>query len=716
MLFQMLENIGLLALASLVILLVVLRTGGRFEDLRGQISVGIVFGLIALVVVKVPVSIPLGATFDTRAGPIVLSGFFAGPVGALIAATIGGYARFSVGGPAVVGGVVSFFIYGAVGALAGWLLARTNRRDAGPVGFAVLAVVSVVLVLPAFFMGQSFEVGAAILSEAWDVLLIGNMVGIVILGVMIEETRRIIDDRRYIDEARLAALSGLAAKNRFVSSVSHDIRTPLNSILGTLQLLDRDDVEAKDRARIVTAQKAGNYLLDLVNQILDYTRIEEGLNRSVKRTFSIDRIFAEVGSIFSPLAEQKGLKLDVIAAKGGDVPVSGDYDHLRQVLFNLVGNAIRYTPEGSVLVRSQLQDAGDGVVAITFWVEDTGPGISRGDQERIFEQFTRLGDDPTTEHGSGLGLSIARLLVERLGGHLELESEVGSGAKFFFTLEFERAAEPGQAVAEIKAIAEPVADLRKLRLLVVDDSDMNRVLLQDGLAHSGHHVETAESGADAIAIIRERPDAFDAVLMDIQMPGLNGDTATQEIRKSVPEAKNLLIIALTANAFDDEHEQYLRSGMNGVLTKPVNFKELEASLAALLKDSNAVCTPAKPRRLGAPDALVDWDRVAALKEQLGDERAHELIGNTLDQVEDLAADLATLVDPSQQRAAVAHKIKGQAANFGLMRLSQAAANLEAACRDDGDGLDEIGVMGELIPVTRAALSSAFVAPVRSTVA
>jgi len=702
---EILSNLGLLSAATLLVFLVVVRTRIQLVELRGQLLIGIVFGFIAVLVVRVPVTIPLGATFDTRVGPIVLSGVYGGPLAALIAATIGGIARYQVGGPAVVGGVTSFFVYALVGCGAGWIMQRRGRRTLGPVGLLALALAATVLVLPCFFLAVPVATGLAILQNAWYVLLIGNISGTLILGLLTEELQRILLEREAFRQASIAANAGLLAKNRFISSISHDIRTPLNGILGVLQLLERSELSAENRSRVHMAHKAGKYLLDLVNQVLEFARIEGGFETSPPSVFSLAQLLDELQSIFLPLAHEKGLRLTTISDRHDRTPLSGDYDHLRQVLFNLVSNAIRYTDQGSVLVRIGAEDAQPGELTVNFAVEDTGPGIPAADRQRIFEEFVRLGDhtEPQGQTSSGLGLTIARAIVERMDSRLELNSEPGKGAIFFFTLRLAKASEAPAPVPEHHTAD---AARRRLHLLVVDDNELNRSLLDEALGQLGHTVETLDSGNAAVATISARPRDFDAVLMDVVMPGLSGDEAARLIRDSVPGVRNLPIVAITANALAEQQAHYLQSGMTSVITKPIDFSRLDLHLQRLFQDP-APIVPTREPPPQPPADLLQAEQLQSLAKNIPLERLMEMGERALDALEDLISKLRAPTTPPAEHAEIAHQIKGLAANFGLSRLSALAREAEHLATAGSPVETRIRAMDEALGPSSEALRQWF---------
>lgn len=700
MILDVLHNLGAMSLVTLVYFLVCTRLQVSMTDLRGRIALGILLALMALLVVKIPVRVVEGATFDFRAAPAVLAAYFGGPVAGLITAAVAGAARYSVGGPAAVGGAVSPFLYAGAGWAAAAYVRRLGRRRIGAPGFMLVGLFATLCVLPAFFIGQTVPVGLMILGKLWPMLLLGNLTGVLVLALLIEETFRIWEERNELRRANLAAAEGLQAKSRFISAVSHDIRTPLNGILGSLQLLRTQVSEPADKQLVDVALRSGSYLTDLVGQILDYSKLETGAGKSTVKTFTAEQLADGIQSMFHAAATAKGLTLTVSAEGFAGRPVDGDYDHLRQVLYNLVGNAVRYTRAGAVEASVRCRELDNDRLEATFVIADTGPGIPKSEQSRVFEQFVRLADGPDSPGGSGLGLSIAKMLVEQMGGRLSLDSEVGKGTRFSFsiTLSWSRrdaVAEP--AVAGTDTLPAP----SRKTLLVVDDNDINRDLMREALTRMGAQVELADSGAAAIDTMRRDPTRFDAVLMDIQMPDMSGDEATRTIRRTIPAAANVPVFAVTANVLPDQKASYLEAGMTGVLTKPIDFGRLAEALDELQTGTRATADSSKSA--GAPPAsrLFNDETLGELSKYLPGSRIASLIDEHLDRVDETVRRLqreGLLSDAGSVRE-IAHDLKGMAANIGLQQISQLARRLETSDSVD-DRSDLVERIAEASRATR----------------
>jgi len=419
--------------------------------------------------------------------------------------------------------------------------------------------------------------------------------------------------------AKEAAEAASRAKSAFLANMSHEIRTPMNAVLGFTQILLRDpQLTERQQAHLRTINQAGDHLLGLINDVLDLSRIEAGRASLVEETFDLHRLAWDLGALFRPRAEGKGLILDCIL--GPDVPrwVRGDAAKLRQILINLLGNAVKFTAAGrvdwSVTARSQ----GEGF-RVRMEVRDTGPGIRMEDQERLFGAFEQAAEG-SPEGGAGLGLAISRQFTRMMGGTLEVQSEPGQGSAFILELEFRRGA---PALPEVEAAQAPLVrqEFGERRLLIVDDRADNRALLRELLLPAGFILREAAGGAEAVAMVGNW--APQAVLMDIRMPGMDGLEATRRI-KAMPQGPGTKVIVLSASALDFNRDEALAAGADGFIAKPFRLAELFGALGRLMDPGAAAqgarvvtATPALDTvGLGA-DLVRDLRREATLANYTG---------------------------------------------------------------------------------------------------
>ncbi len=391
------------------------------------------------------------------------------------------------------------------------------------------------------------------------------------LALAKDRLRRYAKAAREAHRAKRAADTDNTRKSLFLANMSHEMRTPLNGMLGMAQLLESETLDARCKAFVGIIRTSGQILLDLINDILDLSRMEEGRIDLEAAPFDVNTLLIQVRDTLMGIALQKGVALDIACDIDGSGHFVGDAARLKQVLINLAGNALKFTNDGQVVV-SATQDA-DG--RLQFSVSDTGPGISEDHQKRIFDRFFQVDESETRSHGgSGLGLTIAHKLVTLMGGRIGVESTVGHGSLFWFTIPLIEAApgtpqsdgktEAPDTEAWIQRQAQPMA-----RVLVAEDNAVNRTLIGHVLdALDGIDYVFAENGVQAITLLDETP--YDLVLMDIQMPVMGGEEAIRRIRTTEGRHQAVPIIVLTANAFPEMHESYHALGADACLTKPLD--------------------------------------------------------------------------------------------------------------------------------------------------
>ena len=393
------------------------------------------------------------------------------------------------------------------------------------------------------------------------------------------ELARIISS--FLLKARADAVS--QAKTDFLSRMSHEIRTPMNAITGMTQIAKASlDDQERTLDCLHKIEAANAYLLNLINDILDMNRIESGKMEPHYETMNLDKLMAELDALMRPQAESKGVALRLENAFAGGRPLVGDALRLNQVLVNMVGNAIKFTQAGSVTLGVAIIQENCEGISLRFSVRDTGIGIRREDQARIFNAFEQAGRDTSIKYGgTGLGLTISYRLVQMMGGTLEVKSEPGWGSEFYFTLPLDYAPDEEKAAPPVFA-APP--DLKGKRLLVVEDNELNREIAEELLRMHGFVTEAARDGREALErFVGQEPGYYDGILMDIRMPVMDGLEATKRIRTSGrADARSVPIIAMSANAFDEDTKASMESGMDGHLAKPIEMGTLLALLAQCL--------------------------------------------------------------------------------------------------------------------------------------
>ncbi len=376
--------------------------------------------------------------------------------------------------------------------------------------------------------------------------------------------------REALETALAKAQDASRAKAEFLTTMSHEIRTPMNGVIGMLGLLVESDLPPAQKDQAETAMRSAQGLMTVVDDILDFSKIEAGRIEIESTVFEPARVVEDVVRLLRTKAEAKGLAASTAVAPGAPDWVRGDPARLRQILFNFVGNAVKFTETGGVSVELSAPRPG----RIRVDVSDTGIGIAPEAQARVFERFVQA-DGSTTRRfgGTGLGLAIAKSLAERMGGSVGVESEPGRGSRFWVELPAPAASAP---TARTDRAAPRGAGLRGLRILAAEDNHVNQKLLTALLARAGHKVDIAANGAEAVAAAQARP--YDLVLMDIQMPVMDGSAAARAIRALPGPASNVPIVALTAHAIAGQREEYLAAGMDEYATKPIDMKRLTAAM------------------------------------------------------------------------------------------------------------------------------------------
>jgi signal transduction histidine kinase/DNA-binding NarL/FixJ family response regulator/HPt (histidine-containing phosphotransfer) domain-containing protein len=501
-------------------------------------------------------------------------------------------------------------------------------------------------------------------------------------------------------EARDAATAASRAKSDFLAVMSHEIRTPLTAVLGMADLLAADELPPKARDRALSICSSGRHLLAIVNNILDLSRIEAGGLRLEQIDFSVVEAVEQVRSLVALQAAERGLDLTVEHDARSLPVVRGDPTRVKQVLLNLVGNAVKFTPRGSVRVRVLCRHEGLDRSRVRFEVHDTGIGISLAKQAELFVAFSQVEGSITRVYGgTGLGLAISKRLVEAMGGEIGVESAPGKGSRFWFEIPLEAGDE--QAVPEripsVQALWSP------LRVLIVEDVELNRIVLGEALARQGHEVIFAENGSQAVAAAaRER---FDAVVMDVHMPVMDGLEATRRIRALNPPACEVVIVGLTADVMQEERYRYLQAGMDCCLAKPPAWPELFAALAqAAARHGKAAASPPVADAPAAVPQLSDRLTVSLA----ADAGSPDLLYRVIDDAEQSCRRLGTLPAGSDELLQEMHKLKGTSGLFGLRRISATLAELQMAARDGLD-LSHVNVAERLalaITATRAELQGA----------
>lgn len=532
-----------------------------------------------------------------------------------------------------------------------------------------------------------------------------------------KETERVNEMRKAKEEADEAN----RAKSAFLAVVSHEIRTPMTGVMGMVRMLLDSSITKQQRDYVLTIQESSEAMMALLNDILDFERIQRGKIELENISFDIHRLIQGVITLMSGHAAEKGIALS--ARMDDDIPkfVKGDPTRLRQVLLNLMGNAIKFTSEGSVTLLIRNMDDGEQksskrteTSTIYFAIQDSGIGISDDAKKNLFTPFAQANSTISRKFGgTGLGLAISKGLIENMGSTINISSKEGEGSTFFFTLDMER----GLSNSTTEQQPPPGKDFsgkpaKSLRILVVDDNAISRKVVASFLEQDQHEILSASSAEEALEKINR--DAFDLVFMDIELPGMTGNEATKKLRDHRDRAKAAIpVIAMTGNIAREDRERYLADGMSGFIGKPIEAEQLRAITNEIAHESfeheirmPQVNTPdplsmsqedfaahaKKMEELAGDKDVFNPEMLQSLKDTIGAQQLGDLLTDLIVKTEEI---LLAMDDASKQKdlsslAARAHELKGMAGNFGLVEISSLAAQAERKAKNsETDDLDQL---------------------------
>ena len=528
-----------------------------------------------------------------------------------------------------------------------------------------------------------------------------------------------------LEEERERAERANTAKSQFLAMMSHELRTPMTGVIGMADLLMISGLSGEQEGLTKLLLRSARGLLDLLNDLLDFSKIEADQLEIDSIPFSVSEVVREVGELYATTLADKGLTFTTEIAPDVQDAVRGDPKRLRQVLGNLVNNAAKFTSSGGIAVSVGFTSATDDDMELRFAVEDTGIGIAASDASRLFRPFVQADLSTSRQYGgSGLGLAICKRLVVAMGGDITLESEPGQGSIFRFTVKVSAA--EGAAVRTESAVPPALASGRVLDILIADDNETTRYLLSAMLSRLGHRTSTVDDGQQAFDAAAARH--FDIVLMDMQMPVMDGATATRGIRSLPGPAGQVPVIALTADAIPEHHPGFLAAGAHNVVVKPEVCRELGAAIDRLVPGagvgagmakgvsrSDARELSARIHKAGASPTVLDETALNDLIGTLGADAVANMlptfVGNMIDYRDRMAAAVAAGDLTESKRTA--HAMKGLAAQFGAPQVSAIAKSIE---QDAVTLADVASQMPSLVGAVAAAAQAIRLRPAASSTA
>ncbi|MEM9469755.1 MAG: ATP-binding protein [Pseudomonadota bacterium] len=568
---------------------------------------------------------------------------------------------------------------------------------------------------------------------------------------VIEQERKVLGELRK-SEARRAeemkqekerADDANRAKSAFLAVVSHEIRTPMSGIMGMVKMLLDSSLDKKQKEYAQTIQESADAMLALLNDILDFEKVEQGKMDIENIGFDLKRLMNGVATLMNGHASQKNIKLIVSADDKLPQFVKGDPTRLRQILLNLTGNAIKFTNEGHVTLTAKLIKKGDGHKPheIYFGVTDSGVGISKEGQQKIFDAFSQADKSVSRKFGgTGLGLAISKGLVDAMGGSIAINSIEGEGSTFFFTLDMDDAAQEEKATENKKIEIEP-HHKAPLSILVVEDNDINIKVVKSFLEKSPHKIDISKTAEDAEAKLKLK--LYDVALMDIELPDMNGDELTEKLNVEAPKAiSKTIILALTGNVSESDRTSYLSKGMHDLIEKPIKPENLDQALNNVVggvykkKTSEAEETTIKQDETKAdeqskdepikgspvsrrstrvvsrtsfdknknvvtpPDsipkqeqtAIFDQSTLETLKSHLEPDQLQEMLDDVFNKSDEIIAGLKIAKEQNNtlELKARAHELKGMSGNFGLIEISDHAGQIEELSKSGTlEGIEDI---------------------------
>ncbi|MGN7611585.1 ATP-binding protein [Magnetococcales bacterium HHB-1] len=589
------------------------------------------------------------------------------------------------------GRVLEMFFYAYCGVR--WIKINTEN-DFFKNSIAISLILIIIIIIVEIFNAQNTIMPSQSIINL--VIWIHLQILIMMSGLMIywrSIRRQLFQEQERLREARYKAEESNRAKDRFLAVVSHELRTPLTSLLGTAEILGNKPLSYSVKYYIHRMQLVGMNLLNLVNDILDHSKMNSGQIQLKKIPFQPDIEINQVIQLIKPLAEKKGLKFqtEIVPFPSS---VVGDPLRVRQILTNLLSNAVKFTQQGKVCLKIKYTRMEAQRITLHVEVTDTGIGISKENQSKIFSSFVQVDDAMSRHHeGSGLGLTIVRQLVEQMKGDVVLHSQKHQGSTFSIKLPLVEVS-PSHIDTDVEQ-ERLNRSLSSLTILLAEDNEISRMVVKEQLQQYGHKVTAVSSGQHVIKLLHIQKN-YDVILMDIQMPGLSGLETTQHIRAMDDEmVASLPIVALTANLMSQDHQRYMQAGMDDVLEKPLNIQRFNHVIGRMLGEFSSQTTSIHHQSTDfAPwlknthndheniwleqILLLETDTLQNIRSQLSQEQYQQTLDRFTDQGQIMIQKMqqGCRLSDTALVARMAHSLASSCCQLGLLRLCGLVKEIE----------------------------------------
>jgi len=526
-------------------------------------------------------------------------------------------------------------------------------------------------------------------AKSWGIILalvacLASLIAFWYLVVQGQRQQKLI---RTLDTSEKNLKEASKIQEQFVANISHEIRTPMNAVLGFAGLLQKTGLDKNQQEYVRSIRSSAENLLTIINDILDLSRIESGMMHIERLPFNLRELLDSLATMMNVKAKSRNLYLITEIDQSIPQILKGDAVRLTQILINLLSNALKFTHEGGVSIKAECVEKKDETAFVRFMISDTGIGIEPAKQKTIFERFHQAQPETTRRYGgTGLGLSIVKQLVEIQNGTISIDSEPGKGSVFTVVLPYQisKETEITGALSSSVLVAEPL--LKKIKILVAEDNPMNQKLLQHLLAQWQIDFNMVNNGAEALRVLKQRPGDYAMVLMDIQMPEMDGYTATEKIRHDL--ALQIPIIAMTAHALAGEKEKCLGAGMDDYISKPLNEEELYKLINKYVQSNSPNDT-----------SVIDLEYLKILSK--GDEvfEKNMIRSFSMQMPEELNRLKSSIIDKNyEQIGSIAHNMKSTLSFMGLNQLTPLLQQIEQECKKQ-NGITRINDNFTLISAT-----------------